>query len=353
MGFLLTTNQIWGTGESPFALTSNIHTPMGSNRPSRAPSPVPSIYGFPVDLPSKETPAEVTEINNSEVDEEKGGPMPNESLGRPLVLTSTVFVGLAMFLILTMLLGFGVSNVVFEVMTDKFWPRLALIATEPFFLVLSIFFAVVIFTDIFQAIGPITSLKTNSRFYSAVKPNLSQAYSMGFQPPHITIQMPVYKESLVGVIMPTVASLKQAISHYESHGGTASIFINDDGMSYLSEQEIADRLDFYHDNNIGWVARPQNNQNGYVRKGKFKKASNMNFGLNLSNKVEGLLCQEVSRRLCSGRAEMNSYEEDLIYKLCLEQALKEDDRARAGGNIRLGEHILIVDCDTRVVCFHS
>ena len=49
-------------------------------------------------------------------------------------------------------------------------------------------------------------------------------------PPHITIQMPVYKESLAGVIRPTVASLKAAISQYELQGGTANIFINDDGL---------------------------------------------------------------------------------------------------------------------------
>jgi hypothetical protein len=42
--------------------------------------------------------------------------------------------------------------------------------------------------------------------------------------------MPVYKENLASVIIPTVNSLKQAISHYELNGGTASIFINDDGL---------------------------------------------------------------------------------------------------------------------------
>ena len=44
------------------------------------------------------------------------------------------------------------------------------------------------------------------------------------------LQMPVYKESLRGVIMPTVNSLKTAISRYELCGGTASIFVNDDGL---------------------------------------------------------------------------------------------------------------------------
>jgi hypothetical protein len=37
---------------------------------------------------------------------------------------------------------------------------------------------------------------------------------------HITIQCPVYNESLAGVIIPTVESLKVAISTYELQGGT-------------------------------------------------------------------------------------------------------------------------------------
>jgi hypothetical protein len=297
-----------------------------------------------MDVP-KEPTAEVMDVTLS--DQEKGT-LP-ESLSRPLVFTSNIFVGLAMFLILVMLLGFGVSNLIFECLTDHYWPRLALLATEPFFLVLSAFFAIVLFTDIFQAVGPVTSLKSNSRHYSAIRPNLGQAYSMGFSPPHITIQMPIYKESLEGVIMPTVASLKAAISHYESHGGTASILINDDGLANLTEEEIVARINFYHDNNIGWVSRPKHGQDGFVRKGKFKKASNMNFALNISNKVEDLLCRTVSSILNSEK-ELSAHQEELIYKDCLARVLRDNPRARADGHIRIGEHILLVDSDTRVVC---
>lgn len=78
------------------------------------------------------------------------------------------------------------------------------------------FFFNVIFGDLWQIAGPINGLTTNSRTYSCVKPNLRQAYSLGFEPPHITIQMPVYKESMEGVIIPTVKSLQAAISYYES-----------------------------------------------------------------------------------------------------------------------------------------
>jgi hypothetical protein len=37
------------------------------------------------------------------------------------------------------------------------------------------------------------------------------------------------------------------------------------------------RIDFYADNSIGWTSRPKHGSESFVRKGKFKKASNMNW----------------------------------------------------------------------------
>jgi len=42
------------------------------------------------------------------------------------------------------------------------------------------------------------------------------------------------------------------------------------------------RLAFYANHNIGWVARPKHDgssSDGFKRAGRFKKASNMNYGL--------------------------------------------------------------------------
>jgi hypothetical protein len=80
-----------------------------------------------------------------------------------------------------------------------------------------------VFTDLFEMFGPIGGVNSNSRSFSGKKPSLRRAYQDGFQPPHITIQMPVYKEGLEGVIVPTVNSLKAAISYYESRGGMLSV----------------------------------------------------------------------------------------------------------------------------------
>jgi len=84
--------------------------------------------------------------------------------------------------------------------------------------------------------------------------------------PHITIQCPVYKEYQVRVIDPTVQSLKVAISTYELQGGTASIFMNDDGMQRLDPEMAELRQRYYRNHNI----RPGHKQNGFLRAGRLK-----------------------------------------------------------------------------------
>lgn len=89
--------------------------------------------------------------------------------------------------------------------------------------------------------------------------------------PHITIQCPVYKESLASVIDPTIQSLEIAVKYYRSQGGTASIFMNDDGLQLLDTEARIRRLEYYNDHNIGWVARPPHQKDGFVRVGRFRK----------------------------------------------------------------------------------
>jgi hypothetical protein len=129
------------------------------------------------------------------------------------------------------------------------------------------FFAQVLVGCVSQIFGPVKQLKTNSRFYSAMLP----ARISGSKLPHVTIQMPVYKEGLKGVIEPTIRSIKAAITTYELQGGSANIFVNDDGMQLISEEDRRERVEFYADNSIGWTARPKHGENGFLRRGKFKK----------------------------------------------------------------------------------
>lgn len=328
---------IWGTGVSPFGGVTNPFS-TGAN------SYMASEVNLALEKDKEGPEVAVEELHGSTSDLEGG---PRESLARPLILTSSIFVGMGIMAIILLVVGLGNRALIMQTMTDKFWMRLALIATEPFFLLMGLFFVIVVFGNIFQTFGPITSIKTNSRFYSAIKPDLNQARALGFRPPPVTIQMPIYTESLEGVIRPTVTSLKQAISYYESHGGTARIFINDDGMAIRSEEENQMFKDFYHNNQIGWVSRPKHNFEGFVRKGKFKKASNMNFALNISNRVEDKLQSLVDSRF-EKEDSITEDQEASMYDEALQSVLASDPRAKAGGNIRMGEIILIVDSDTRV-----
>jgi hypothetical protein len=129
--------------------------------------------------------------------------------------------------------------------------------------------------------------------------------------------------------------------------------MNDDGLrAGIGEDEVQKRIDFYHDNNIGWVARPKHGDAGFERKGKFKKASNMNFALNISMKVEAYLQAMVDAKFArEGTNVIDEQDEDEMYQAALARVLAENPIAQAAGNIRVGEIILIVDSDTRVVSF--
>ena len=187
----------------------------------------------------------------------------------------------------------------------------------------------------------------NTKFYSGKPPKRLDPELRVL--PHVTIQCPVYKESLHSVIEPTIRSLKTAISTYEMQGGTANIFVNDDGMQLIDPVDARARQDFYDEHNIGWVARPKHNpkpddeKKPFFRRGKFKKASNMNYALWVSQRVEDKLVN-IERT-----EDWTQEDESAVYKNALADVVAEDEgRTWADGNIRVGDYILVVDSDTRV-----
>ncbi|KAH7869394.1 glycosyl transferase family group 2-domain-containing protein [Lentinula edodes] len=119
--------------------------------------------------------------------------------------------------------------------------------------------------------------------------------------PHIMIQCPVYKESLELTIAPSVYSIKKAMQTY-------------------------DRLEFYANHNIGWVACPRHSSGpgGFKRAGKLKKSGTVKKVIDESGKET----------------------EEVVYH-----------RPWAGGtrSLRVGEIILIIDADTVVPenCFRD
>ncbi|QUC19563.1 uncharacterized protein UV8b_03804 [Ustilaginoidea virens] len=339
---------VWGQGKTPFNLlqassraASSLHAPG-----------IPSPMGTATPTLGMASPGVLTRSNSGEEVMEKDTSMNRpESVARPVSRASAFFVGAALCLSICLLVGIFLGKVVTECVLAYSWTRVALAVTVPLLMCASLFFFQVILTNLFQMIGPIGGMKTNSRYFSAHKPCLRRAYADGFSPPKMTIQMPVYKEGMESVIVPTIRSLQAAISHYESHGGSANIFVNDDGLrAGLGDDEVCKRKEFYADNRIGWVARPKHHgDEGFVRKGKFKKASNMNFALNISQKVEAYMQEHADSRMADlGTNWITEEEEEKMYETALSRVLSENPLAWADGDIRLGEVILIVDSDTRV-----
>jgi len=310
----------------------------------------PSIFSNPSVV---ETYSE--DKNLAIVDEIDLGAEDEESLeapSRPFLLTHSVMVGLAMCLLMV-IECLAARLIVIEVhaLGTIALPRLALLSTLPIFMFFTLFFTIVVIGTAFQLIGPINDVKMgNSRFYSSRAPDIKRHPNIDF--PHITIQMPVYKEGLKGVIIPTINSLLGAIRHYEKLGGTASIYVCEDGMQALKPEVAEMRQRFYRANNIGWCARPAHGKDGFIRAGKFKKASNMNYCLSFSLRVEDELLRlmsEKSQREGRPTEDFSVEEEGLLYDVALQTIIDADaGKTLAEGNVRMGDIILIVDCDTRV-----
>lgn len=313
----------------------------------------PSIFSNPsvVEMYNEEKNlAIIDEIDLGAEDEES-----LEAPARPFLLTHSVMVGLAMCLLMV-IECLAVRLIVIEVhaLGTVALPRLALLTTLPIFMFFTLFFTIVVIGTVFQLLGPVNDVKLgNSRFYSSRAPDIKRHPNIDF--PHITIQMPVYKEGLKGVIIPTINSLLGAIRHYEKLGGTASIYVCEDGMQALKPEVSEMRQRFYRANNIGWCARPAHGKDGFIRAGKFKKASNMNYCLSFSLRVEDELLRlmaEKSAREGRSTEDFSVEEESTLYDIALQTIIDADGgKTLADGNVRMGDIILIVDCDTRVVSF--
>ncbi|KAF4535497.1 putative glycosyl transferase family 2 protein [Lasiodiplodia theobromae] len=285
----------------------------------------------------KEASYEVYELEDLEAAEEK----PRKTvLIQALITACTMIVTCAA-------IGSGWREIAVQLQVDGDYIRLAFAAVVIPQVWLSLFFFQALVGNVAQIIGPIGQVNENSKYYSGIAPRRLNRDTGVL--PHVTIQCPVYKEGLHSVIEPTIRSIKAAISTYEMQGGTANIFINDDGMQLISEEEAQARRDYYDEHNIGWVARPKHNpkpaegEEVFLRRGKFKKASNMNYALWVSNRVEEKL-------LPLHRSDTWTQDDEAAaYRNALAEVVAEDEgRTWADGNIRVGDYILLIDSDTRV-----
>ncbi|KAF7797020.1 hypothetical protein EIP86_008212 [Pleurotus ostreatoroseus] len=279
---------------------------------------------------------------------------------RPMRMLAPFYSGIAVALSI-FFVGSGISTLITEAVLDGSFTRFALLATAPFLFCVSLFFSMQIIANVGMIIGPVSQFHQNSKYYSAIPAAPNKLVDSNL--PHVTIEMPVYKESLKETITPSVNSLKKAMQTYARQGGTSSILIHDDGLQLISEEDRAARLAFYADNNIGWVARPPHDSSpdGYKRAGRFKKASNMNYGLALSLKLEKHLAQLLAEASARGEdVDDDDKIEDKALELAIEETFQESGQrwrpwAANGKSMRIGEVILIVDSDTIVPedCFRD
>ena len=91
-------------------------------------------------------------------------------------------------------MGNGVNTLLIEWQLDNDFTRFALCAIIPLLFAVSLFFSLQIFQNISMAIGPTAQYHENSKYYSAIPPRPNKLVDNNL--PHVTIQMPVYKESL-------------------------------------------------------------------------------------------------------------------------------------------------------------
>ncbi|WWC87221.1 uncharacterized protein L201_002109 [Kwoniella dendrophila CBS 6074] len=264
---------------------------------------------------------------------------------RPVMLIAPISDGFAIMTCMA-IISLGLRVLIKEYLLDGSPMRFVLFIFAPGLFCIASFACMCLIGSFWQIFGPVRQVTQKSKYFSGIAPKRTMGDLA-----HVTVKLPVYKESLEDVIMPTVESLKVAITTYERQGGSVGILICDDGLQLLSKAEADKRRRFYFDNNIAYVARPGHGVDGFVRKGRFKKAGNMNYASALSLRVEEIMdeLRPLAEEKLDSETNWNELHENDVYDAALAQALEEKEgKAWAAGNIRIGEVILIIDSDTRV-----
>jgi cellulose synthase/poly-beta-1,6-N-acetylglucosamine synthase-like glycosyltransferase len=236
--------------------------------------------------------------------------------------------------VIVFLLLYVVYLFVWRSLKDGIWIRCLAFLYFPAIALFLMFGTLFIVNCVLQIVGPVAHIRRNSQWYSAIPAPQPEDRRML---PSVTVQIPVYKESLEGVIVPSLRSILKAVRYYIRKGGKANVFINDDGLQLVDNDERARRIAFYERHGLAYVARPPHDVR--ERRGLFKKASNMNYCLNVATKVEEnmLAAEQRGRRITPAEALYQVWSSKYYNKEFL-----------AGGDVRVGDLVLLVDADTRV-----
>jgi hypothetical protein len=160
------------------------------------------------------------------------------------------------------------------------------LVTIPILILFLIFPVVFTVSNIFLLLMP-TSYWENDSEYFTYKID-GDCDDDVFDLQQLTIQIHIYDDDFKKVIRPTLMDCVAARNDYIRRGGKCNIIANDDGLFKILEDrlnnmekqhEVVNRILYYKKYNIGFTSRKYPN-----RPGKFKKASNMNYGQSIHDK---------------------------------------------------------------------
>lgn len=260
---------------------------------------------------------------------------------RPYFRDGALYTLVYVLAILAVLIRWMVVSIQMSI-DDGYWYRCSWFVFSPLYFSMALFpFRIAIY-NVLALLGSWRNMSRNSTYHSAIAPPLPSIL------PPVCVQMPVYKESFKDTIQPSLEDIECALDHYRQHGGNAFLFVNDDGLQLINEQERDERLRFYHEHKIAYIARPPPNL--LARRGLFKKASNMNFCLNFALEVARTIADEKNQDAEQGE-DYNDGDEETASAVMRQVMDSRPYPVMAGGPVHLMadvEYILLVDSDTRV-----
>lgn len=188
----------------------------------------------------------------------------------------------------------------------------------------------------------------------------------------VTISIPVYTESNEIIFQTFLSSLGAVRRYREFSGAKANVVVSDDGLAPLlggsctrekaerilralqeedgsltpKERMAAERIRFYREHEIPFVARPAGN-----RAGLFKKASNLNYTLRLSKLAPGGQVQESVFRedgpFAGGYAEGSVILHEVILLLDKDSGLKDRIIEAVLPEFAVDDKLAYVQCATK------
>ncbi|KAJ7661783.1 hypothetical protein B0H17DRAFT_953385 [Mycena rosella] len=128
---------------------------------------------------------------------ENQGTTDSRRVARPIRLYAPFYNGLGAGLSLFFVTR-GLSTQLIEWRYDGDYRHFSFIVAVPYLICVSLFFALQVIGCVSFVAGPVSHYHENSRYYSAIRPEVNA--DVDHHLPHVTVEMPVHKESLKDVM---------------------------------------------------------------------------------------------------------------------------------------------------------